>query len=346
MRKFKKLLTFTLILILQIFYNSNIIYAFSNINIEKPSKIGVIFYELEHPYLIEIHDNLEKIQKENSNKVNFTFFDCKKNSSIQLDILNQVLEENFDLLILTILENRSNIVDNFIIKASKKDIPLIFYASSIPKTDALKNYPKAYVMNEENQELASMQGKFIANLWNSNRKAIDKNSDNVLQYIQLRGYTNNPLDTQRTKLSIESINTEGIKTEELESTFAYWDTELAESIVSSLFLKYGNKIEAIIATGDSLAVGAVKALQKYGYNKGNKSNTIVVVGFDALPQAVDMIKKGYMAGTFYFDPYEKSKALYDVSMNLISNKNPIEGTTLKINGKNIAITAMPKQYIN
>ena len=36
-----------------------------------------------------------------------------------------------------------------------------------------------------------------------------------------------------------------------------------------MFLTYGDKIEVIIANSDSMAIGSVKALQKYGYNKND-----------------------------------------------------------------------------
>lgn len=51
----------------------------------------------------------------------------------------------------------------------------------------------------------------------------------------------------------------------------YWDTEVARTTVEALFLGYGSKIEAIISNDDSMAIGAIEALQKYGYNTGDKS---------------------------------------------------------------------------
>ena len=57
-----------------------------------------------------------------------------------------------------------------------------------------------------------------------------------------------------------------------------------------------NKIEVIIANNDSMAIGAIQALQEYGYNKGDKTKIIPVVGVDAIPEAQDLIKKGIMTG--------------------------------------------------
>ena len=64
-----------------------------------------------------------------------------------------------------------------------------------------------------------------------------------------------------------------------------------------MLLKYSDKIEAIISNDDSMAIGAVQALQKYGYNTGNKSKVIPVVGIDGVPEAIELISKGFMLGT-------------------------------------------------
>ena len=51
-----------------------------------------------------------------------------------------------------------------------------------------------------------------------------------------------------------------------------------------------------------MAIGAIEALQKYGYNKGDKSKYIPVVGIDGIPEAKDLINKGFMTGTVIQDP--------------------------------------------
>ncbi len=46
-------------------------------------------------------------------------------------------------------------------------------------------------------------------------------------------------------------------------------------------LIYGNRIEAIISNNDEMAIGAaIEALQKYGYNTGNKSTSIALLGLE------------------------------------------------------------------
>ena len=109
-----------------------------------------------------------------------------------------------------------------------------------------------------------MQGKILVDLWNNNKKIIDKNGDNVLQYIMLQGKTNNEAAINRTIYSISTLNDNGIQTQELALKICNWEQDCAKNAITSLFLKYDGNIEAIIANNDSMAVGTIEALQTYG----------------------------------------------------------------------------------
>ena len=40
-----------------------------------------------------------------------------------------------------------------------------------------------------------------------------------------------------------------------------------------------------------MALGAIKALQQYGYNKGDKAKTIIVIGVEATPEGTGINKE-------------------------------------------------------
>lgn len=160
----------------------------------------------------------------------------------------------------------------------------------------------------------------------------------------LQGKRESPAAIARTENTISAINNAGIKTEELELVNADFEQELAKNAVESLFLKYDGKIEAIISNNDAMAIGAIEALQKYGYNKGDKTKTIAVVGNDAIPPAQELIKKGFMAGTAVQDPNEMAEALYKVGMNMVFDKNPLEGTEYKFDKTGVVIKLPYREY--
>ena len=57
---------------------------------------------------------------------------------------------------------------------------------------------------------------------------MDKNRDNILQYIMLQGEINNIGAIERTKYSISTIENAGIKTQALALQIANWNQELAK----------------------------------------------------------------------------------------------------------------------
>ena len=95
-----------------------------------------------------------------------------------------------------------------------------------------------------------------------------------------------------------------------------------------------------------MAIGAIQALQKYGYNKGDKTKIIPVFGVDAIPEAQDLIRKGFMTGTVIQDAPAMAKAFYTVGMNLVYNKNPLEGTDYKFDETGVAIRIPYREYIS
>jgi ribose transport system substrate-binding protein len=79
--------------------------------------------------------------------------------------------------------------------------------------------------------------------------------------------------------------------EVLESTTAHWETEEANTLMTNLLTKYPD-LQGVMAANDSMALGVVKALDAAG-----KSGTILVVGFDNIAAAQDLIKQGKMLAT-------------------------------------------------
>ncbi|MBW6410125.1 galactose ABC transporter substrate-binding protein [Clostridium weizhouense] len=337
----------SIILVLSIVcFNFNV-FANSNFNTEKPVKIGVFLSDLENMYVSLVKQDLERIEKENKDKVKFTFFDAKYNQSIQNENIEKAITEEYDLFIINLITNNLSDVENTLIKIMKNNIPLILSPGPSKEIiNFLKPYKRFVIVGADYKQAGIIEGKILVNEWNSNKELIDKNNDNILQYIMLKVGTDSPLTYLRSKYSVLTINEAGIKTEELASSNCEGKENCAKLSIESLFLKYGNRIEAIISNNDDMAVGAVKALQKYGYNKGNKSKTIPVVGINGIPEAKDLIEKGFMTGTVILEPQDFAEALYFIGMNLASDRDPLENTNYKFDDTGFTVNLDYKEYIN
>ncbi|OPJ60912.1 galactose ABC transporter substrate-binding protein [Clostridium chromiireducens] len=345
---FKKVLKFiglfVIMVTIMLSYSENLAEADMRLTEGKIINVGVLLYRFDDDYISFVRQSLEKIQKENEGKVQFTFFDGKNQQSIQNKTLDVLLEKNnMDLLLVNLVDTNST--RDVINKIKEKNIPGILFNREPVSIEAIKSYNKSYYIGTEVAEAGVLQGKVITNAWNSNEPPIDKNNDGILQYIMLMGESDNLEAVTRTKYSILSINNSGIKTQELALKVCNWNKDEAKSATKALLSQLGNKVEAIIANNDSMAIGAIEALQEYGYNKGDKTQTITVVGVDAIPEAQKLIKEGIMAGSVLQDPDALAKALYKVGTNLVYNRNSLYDTEYKFDETGVSIRLPYKKYM-
>ena len=285
-----------------------------------PLKVGVVFYTFGDPYVILLKQSLENIEKKNEGKVKFSFYDSKNDKAIQNQNINTLLKGgSVDVLILSLVD-LVNDPKEIINQIKDKNIPVIFASKRILKVDEniVKSYDKAYYVLPDSEQGGRVQGKMLADTWNKNKNAIDTNRDNIMQYVVLQGGVRGTATNNRTKYSIMTIEDAGIKVEQLASEFCNWDEDLAMAKMEGLFVQYGNRIEVVIANNDVMAIGAVKALQKYGYNKGDNTKIIPVVGMDGIPESLDFIKKGDMLGTALQDSDVMAETFYKIVMHMVS----------------------------
>ncbi|EHI99209.1 D-galactose-binding periplasmic protein precursor [Clostridium sp. DL-VIII] len=315
-------------------------------NNQKIFNVAVLLYSFDDSFMEQLMQSLQEIQ--NRDKVRFTFYDGKNNIAIQNQTLDSVLKSNIDLIILNSADNKAGVIKDYILKVKEKNVPIIIMEASPTEIPSLsKDYDKlAFVGPADTKNAGIEQGKIIVNEWNSHKNVIDKNFDNILQYVMLEGEAENPVAEERTKLPVSTINNAGIKIEELAHINANWFKELARGAIHNLFLKYNGRIEAIIANNDAMAIGAIEALQKYGYNTGDKSKYILVFGIDAIPEARELIDKGIMTGTIIQDSKALAEGLYKVRLNLINKENPIENTNYKVVNGLVEIPLNYQEYVH
>ena len=190
-----------------------------------------------------------------------------------------------------------------------------------------------------------LQGEMLIEAWNASKEFIDKNSDNIMQYFMLEGQSDNTEAILRTKYSVLTIDKAEIKTQQVALKISNWLEDLAYNDTKSVLEKYKDEIEVIIANDDTMAIGAVKALQEYGYNKGDKYKTIPVVGVDVTQEAKELIEKGYMLGSVYQNSRGYAEALYTCGINMINGKSPIEGTKYTLDNTLVSIRLPNKDYL-
>lgn len=319
--------------------------ASSEDNNRKVVNVGVSFFDFDDLYLSYVRRSLQEIQNRHPDSVKFNFLNAKDNQAIQDENIDYLSKEDFDIVLINLHDINENTITDALIKNKVTNKPVIFFnvePFTIPPI--LKSYEKAVIISNDAKQSGILEGKIIVDAWNSNKSRLDKNNDNILDYVMLKGERDNIDTIDRSKYSISTINEAGIKTNELATIGCRWKKNCAKIAVKNLFFKFGDKIEAIIANNDAMAIGAIEALQEYGYNTGHNSKQIAVVGIDAVPEAKELVDKGIMTGTVIQDYNELAEALYTVGMNLVNNRPPLENTNYKFNKSGVTIELPYYEY--
>ncbi|MBQ4418598.1 MAG: galactose ABC transporter substrate-binding protein, partial [Synergistaceae bacterium] len=158
------------------------------------------------------------------------------------------------------------------------------------------------------EESGTQSGQIIADYFKANPGA-DKNKDGKIQYIMIRGEQGHQDAVLRTEYSVKAMKEGGFELEELGSDTANWDKVQATDKMKGFISAVGiERIEAVLANNDDMALGAIEALKAEGYNMGDPKKYIPVVGVDATAPALEAMAKGEMLGTVLNDAANQGKA--------------------------------------
>jgi ribose transport system substrate-binding protein len=97
---------------------------------------------------------------------------------------------------------------------------------------------------------------------------------------------------------------------------AQWEMNMANTISSSMLSEYPN-LKAILASNDSMALGAVAAIKG-----ANRTGQVLVVGFDNIGAAKEAIREGKMLATA--DQHGDQLAVYGIEFALSQIREPSE----------------------
>lgn len=306
-------------------------------NMSDKPVIGVCLYKYDDTYISTVRQELENIT---GDKAELYLNDGKGDQGTQNDQIDLLIQKKVDVLVVNLVDVGA--AQTVINKAKNADIPIIFFNRE-PSKDVLNSYDKAIFIGTNAKEAGIIQGEIVAKTWKSDEK-YDRNKDGILQYVLLKGEPDNPEAVARTDYSLSTIKDNGIDIEELGLQVCNWDTELANSAMTSWLSKYGDKIECVIANNDAMAQGAISALQSIGFNKGDKEKYIPVVGVDATDAAKDLIKKGYMTATVLQDGKAMAEAINTVAINVSKGNEFLMNTIYKFDESGKAIRIPYQSY--
>ena len=278
-------------------------------------KAGVAIYNFSDTYMSSIRSTINSYSK---GKINLEIVDSQNSQQLQNDKVDSFISKNYTAMAVSTVDR--NAAGAIIQKAQEANIPVIFINRE-PLADVLYKWEKAYYVGAKAEESGTKQGEIVVDYW-YNHAWMDKNNDGIMQYVMLKGEPGHQDAELRTRYSILAIEEAGIPTEALVVDTAMWNRLKGQEKMASFIQIYGDKIEAVLANNDDMALGAIEALKQAGYF--NNGRIIPVVGVDALEPAVKAVQEGTMIGTVYTNAENQAKATVELMRVLAAGEVPTQ----------------------
>ncbi|MDL2210135.1 galactose ABC transporter substrate-binding protein [Desulfovibrio sp. OttesenSCG-928-O18] len=223
-------------------------------------------------------------------------------------------------------------------KAKKQGIPVLFFNRE-PDLDSLKAYDKMCFVGTTALDAGKMQGDIIKRLWDEHPE-YDRNRDGKFQYIMIQANSDNPEAIARTEYSVRQARERGVPMRQVgETMMCDWDEAEAYRAVSLALASLEGTVELVISNNDTMALGAISALAERGYNRagGDPAMFIPVIGVDAIPPAVEAIRKGVMSATVKQDDKLMGGTIAALILNAVDGKDFLAGTGLRWDESGVAV---------
>ena len=280
-------------------------------------RIGVVTYTQDDPFINamtdQLKENLKKMETDHM-KIITTVKNGDDNQQDQNEIVEEMIDAGCDVLCVNLVDRTAP--SRIIRMAKQEDIPVLFFNRE-PVREDLMQWEKLYYIGCNAEQSGIMQGEIVAD-YIKNHPEVDKNQDGKIQYILLEGEAGHQDAISRTDYSVKTLLEQGINLEKLSYQFADWNRGQAENRMSRLIEQYGDEIELVISNNDEMALGAVAAWQKAGYDCRNWP---VIFGIDGLDDALGAIKTGKMKGTVYNDKEDQAMELAKLSVEIVCGKD-------------------------
>ena len=281
------------------------------------SKIGVTIYKFDDNFMSFVRRSIETAADGNADLI---LNDSQNNQATQNDQIDMMISKGVKALAINLVDPQA--APTIISKAKAEDMPVVFFNKE-PDAEVLKSYDKTWYVGTASAEAGVIQGEMIAEMWNANPEW-DRNGDGVLNYVLMKGEPGHPDAEARTKYAVDTAVEKGVKVKELELQTGMWDSVKGKELMDAWIAKHGDEIEFVIANNDAMALGAIQSLNANGYFDGDMY--MPVVGVDAIPDALEQIKAGFMAGTVLNDAKNQGKATFDLVNNIANGNDPLAGT--------------------
>lgn len=255
--------------------------------------IGISYQNLQNEFILNIQDAVRNRAKELNVKLIETEGQGKAEN--QISQVENFLAMDVDAIILNPFDKYGSAPVVSIAKREGK--PTVVLNAIVVNVDQAD----AYVGSDDN-EAGRIAATYICKLLNG--------KGNV---VIIRGPNGHSAEIQRTS-GIKEILDKNPGINVLFDQSANWDRAQGLNLMEN-WLGTGKEINAVIAQNDEMALGAYKAIEAAG-----KQGKIIVIGIDAISDALKAVKDGKLCATVFQDARGQGALAVDIAVQLLKGE--------------------------
>jgi len=265
---------------------------------EKQITIGISLLNLSSEFIVM----LDKAMREKADelKVRLIVNDAQRNAERQVQQVESFIAQRVDAIILNPCEVDAS--SPAVLKARAAGIPIINVNSET------RDEPTAFVGSKD-EESGKIAMEYIAKRLNG--------KGNI---VIMQGFMGQAAQLKRDEGAKEVLK-KFPEIKLLAQQTAEWDRAKAVSLMENWIQSYGNKINAVFAQNDEMAMGALLALEQ-----AKMKSNVIVVGIDAIADALKAVKEGRLDATVFQDAKGQGHTAVEVAVKIV-RKQPYDKET-------------------
>jgi inositol transport system substrate-binding protein len=254
--------------------------------------IGASMLGMQSEYIVNLSDAMQ--QKAQEMGAELIIVDAEKSALKQTEQVESFIAQNVDVIILNPCEVEAS--SPAVAKALAANIPIVNVNSETT------TQPTAFVGSNDT-ESGKIALRFIA------EKLGGKGN-----IVMIHGFMGQTAQIQREKGAQEILKQyPNIKL--IAQQAADWDRAKGMDLMENWIQSFGTKINAVFAQNDEMGMGAVKALTDAGLK-----DKVLVVSIDAIPDALQAVKKGTLDATVFQDSQKQGAGAVETAIKIATQK--------------------------
>lgn len=294
---------------------------------KREKRLISLAYKPEDETIVKVEEKLKEAAKKAG--YDLTVLYSNNSANVQLEQVKDAREKGYKAIIVNLVAPESAPA----ILEAAGDMKVVFLAHAPSDMNILSN--NAIYIGADQSGAGRLQGEWLANYYKERGK-------NEIRYILIKGEENLHLTQERTQAVLQALADNGITAiPAVPPIVANYERAEARSQLLPV-LQSGVKFDAIISNDDTMALGAIEALESQGMDPSKK----VIVSIDATGPGVRALLEGKLAMTVYLNRKERAFATIKAVDNMLNGRPFDEGMVSLVSKENPYVVIFPYQPVS